>query len=199
MIDAQGEDIIREVINIGIGDAASALSDLAGTRVIIRTPEVRFLDIAEVPVYIRQEVGTVGVYISQDFHGSVDGRALLFYTTDCSVSLLRAILKDGRGRGRSLSKTDMATLQEIGNIILGACLATIGNFIEGRFRFSMPHVTLEISETYFRNLVRELESFEKAVILKTAITIETDDIQGYLFFLLSFQDFHILVERLTSL
>ncbi len=197
MVDDLSTDIIREIINIGIGDAAYALSELAGTAVLINTPMVRILKVDEVPEYIRQEVPSVGVYISQDFEGLMAGRALLFYTTDCSLSLLRAIVKE-TNQTTSLTQTDMATLQEIGNIILGSCLATIGNLLEARFRFSMPHVTVEVSDQYFRNLLQELSTYERAVVLKTSITVRENDIRGHIFFLLSFKDFHLLVEKLKT-
>ncbi len=45
-------DIVREIINIGIGEAADALSKLVNTRVIIKTPDICIMDAAEVHHYI---------------------------------------------------------------------------------------------------------------------------------------------------
>ncbi len=46
MIHEIENDIMQEVINIGVGEAASVLSELVNSRVTIRIPEIRVCNIA---------------------------------------------------------------------------------------------------------------------------------------------------------
>jgi chemotaxis protein CheC len=197
MYDDNAIDIIREVINIGIGEAADALSKLVDTRVVITVPDVHVMDIKNVQAYVRNEVKSVGVYISQDFKDVVRGKTLLFYTKDCCISLLNAIYGETL-RTSSLTESGIATLNEIGNVIMVSCMSEISNMIEGRIAFELPEVTIEISENYFQNLLADLDELDKAVIVKNGIRIKENDIEGYLFVLLSFENFNIVIEKLRE-
>ena len=190
-------DIIREVLNIGIGDAAASLSRLVDRRIIIAVPEVRILEIAEVPTFVRAEVPSLGVYISQDFHGHITGRALLFYTRESSSLLLKA-LTGQEPISAALSQTEMATLQEVGNILMVSCMSTIGDMTEDGIRFEIPQVTEEISEAYFANLVAELNTYDKVIVVKNEITVQDVDISGYLFVLLGVKGFSLIEEALVK-
>lgn len=188
-------DIVREIINIGMGEAANALSRLVNNRVVIRSPDVRVIDLAAIHDYIRDQVASIGVYISQNFSTLVKGRTILFYTRECSISLLNSVY-GGSLKTSTLTESGIATLNEIGNIIMGSCMAEISNAIQGKITFDLPQVTVEVSEKYFQNLIRELGDEDRAIVVKNMMRIKDTDIQGYLFVLLTFDDFMAVVRRM---
>jgi chemotaxis protein CheC len=190
-------DIVKEVINIGMGEAASALSRLVKTRVVIRSPDVRIIETKYIYQYIQDQVSSIGVYISQNFQTPARGRTILFYTRECSISLLNAVYGEGV-KTSTLTESGIATLNEIGNIIMGSCMAEISNAVEGRVIFDLPEVTVDISENYFRNLINDLDGQNRAIIVKNEMRIKEMDIQGYLFVLLAFNDFKAVIERLEE-
>ncbi len=196
-MDLLSTDIIKEVMNVGIGEAAFALSELVNAPVMIQVPDLRITEVANIPRYIDQEGQDLGVFISQDFHGIVEGKVLLSYSRACSISLVNLLFGDNKD-AESLSNIDIATLQEIGNIIMVSCLSTISDMIEGRMTFTMPLVTAGLSDRYFMNLVQELEKFEQCILIKNEMVIKGHNIQGYIFVLLSFKDLQIIVEKLSK-
>ena len=197
MYDDNAIDIIREVINIGIGEAANSLSSLVNTQVVIKTPDVHIMNVEEAHTYIRKEVTSLGVYISQNFRELINGKTVLFYTKDCCISLLNAI--HGKSlKTSTLTETGIATLNEIGNIIMGSCMSQISDMVEGKISFDLPEVTVEISENYFTNLLKELVSLDKAVVVKNEMRIKETDIHGYFFILMSFEDFNKVIETLRK-
>ena len=192
MIDEDSKDILKEVINIGIGDAAFALSELVSYRVTIDVPELKIMKAAEIPVYARNHTTAISVYISQDFSGDIEGRMVLFYTRECSVSLLKAM---GVGsQASTLADASIATLQEIGNILLVSCLSTIGNLIKGRIDFSLPQVSVDITDRYIENLTQDLKGFDSAVVVKNQMVVKEKGIDGHLFMLLGFKDFEKVIK-----
>jgi len=197
MQDETSVDIIRELINIGIGEAANALSQLVNTRVIIRVPDVHILNVGDIQEYIKKEIKTLGVYISQDFKGVFNGKTILVYTKECSISLLNAIYGNQMTTS-SLTESAIATLNEIGNIIMVSYISEISNMINGRLSFALPEVTVEISEKYFRNLLTEIGELDKAIVVKNEMRIKDTDIQGYMFVMLSFSDFKKVVDTLQQ-
>lgn len=190
-------DIIREIINIGIGEAANSLSKLVNTRVIIKVPDVYIMTLPEVREYIKKEVASLGVYISQNFSELIKGKTVLFYTKDCCLSLLEAICGQNL-KTSSLTETGIATLNEIGNIIMGSCMAEISDMIEGKLSFELPEVTVDISETYFQNILKEMDALDQAVVVKNEMRIKDTDIRGYLFILMSFEDLKMVTELIQK-
>ena len=188
-------DIIREVVNIGIGEAASSLSELVKDRVYINVPDIQIMDLIDVPAYIKSEMEALGILISQDFHGLIDGKVLLTYSRECSISLVNSLYGITKDIA-SLTNSDIATLQEVGNIIIVSCISAISNIIEGRLNFTIPQVTMGISSEYFQDLMKDLEEFEKCIIIKNRITIKGNDIRGYIFILLTFRAFELVTEKL---
>lgn len=197
MYDDNAIDIIREVINIGIGEAANALSNLVNTRVVIKTPDVHIMSIEEAHTYIRKEVTSLGVYISQNFRDIINGKTVLFYTKDCCLSLLNSIYGESL-KTSTLTETGIATLNEIGNIIMVSYMSQLSDMLEGKISFDLPEVTVEISEKYFENLLKDLGMLDKAVVVKNEMRIKDTDIKGYLFVLLSFEDFNKVIETLRK-
>jgi len=190
-------DIIKEVVNVGIGDAAAALSALVNSRVIIEVPEIHIINTQDAPDFIQKEIRSLGVYISQDFKGTFRGKAMLFYTKESCTSLLRAIL----GKiivTSALTDTAIATLQEIGNIIMVSCVSTISNMLEDTVEFQIPDVNIEISEGYFRNLVKEIGDLDKTVVVRNRMIVKDKEIEGYFFLMLSFKDFLALIEKIKD-
>lgn len=197
MVDNSALDIIGEVVNIGTGEAADALSRLVGSPVKLRVPEVRVMPADEVPDFMTREIGNLGVYIAQDFRGEVSGRALLAYTEDCSAALIECITGAPKVPG-ALTESERATLQEIGNIIMVSCVSTFSNMLEGRIDFEIPQVTQEVSDTYFRNMVRGLAEMDQAILVKSQMVVRELEITGMLFLLFSFTDFQTLLDSLRS-
>ncbi|SMC71202.1 Chemotaxis protein CheY-P-specific phosphatase CheC [Desulfocicer vacuolatum DSM 3385] len=190
-------DIMKEVINVGLGEAADALSNLVNTRVMIKVPDMHIMDIDEVRPYIRKEMTSLGVYISQDFKGGIKGKTILCYSRECGVSLLNTIYGDTL-QVSTITESGISTLNEIGNIIMVSYMSAVSNFIDDKIRFELPEVTQEISETYFENLLTELKPFDKAIVVKNRMYIKEENLEGYLFVMLSFKDFTTVVETLQT-
>jgi len=188
---------MKEVINVGLGEAADALSSLVNTRVMIKVPDMHIMDIDEVLPYIRKEMSSLGVYIAQDFKGGINGKTILCYSRECGVSLLNTIYGDTM-QVTTITESGISTLNEIGNIIMVSYMSAISNFIDDRIRFELPEVTQEISETYFENLLADLKVFDKAIVVKNRMSIKEENVEGYLFVMLSFKDFTTVVETLKT-
>ncbi|HAO22587.1 MAG: hypothetical protein BWK80_51750 [Desulfobacteraceae bacterium IS3] len=197
MNNAGDLDILREVVNIGVGEAANSLSQLLQKKVMLRVPDIQIMNVSEVKHYLQHELTSLGVYIAQDFEGMIKGKTILCYTRECSLSLLNAILGDSVNI-TSLTEIGISTLNEIGNIIMVSCMSEISNMIDGRISYQLPEVSIEVSEVYFRNMIQEISAFETAIVIKNEFIIHKTDIQGYMFILLSFEGYETVIDRLLK-
>ena len=187
MFDEQHIDIIQEVVNIGIGEASAARADLVRRKVMLKVPELKVLNNTDLSRYLDKELKSLGVYITQDFTGEVAGKSILCYSRQSSMELIQSIM------GKeitvlSISDSERAMLEEIGNIILVSCLSAISNAIQSRFRFNMPHVTLNGHMSHSQNFLTDLKQFKNAVAIKTSMAIEETNITGHILILLGIED-----------
>jgi chemotaxis protein CheC len=197
MHSVESFDIIKEVVNIGIGEASFALSEMVESPVIIKMPDIHIVDSADIPRYFVEEIETISICISQTFHGRINGMLHLFYSKQCAISLLNMLLDENRAEA-SLTEAGIATLEEFGNIVLVSFISSISDMINGRLKFTIPLMTIDISDEYFQSLAEGLVGFDKSVIVKNEMTIKEKDVSGNLFMFLSFNDFELVVETLNK-
>ena len=197
MFEEKQVDIIREVVNIGIGEAAFALAQLVKNRVLIQVPELKILSNKDLSGYLRAEMKSLGVYISQSFSGHIDGKSILCYSREAALALIE-VITGKEIETLTISDSEKAVLQEIGNIILVSCVSAISNSIEGRFIFGMPYVTLDGHTKHLDNLRKDLNRFDQAVVIKTEMAVKESDIMGYIFILLGIKELRSVVEQLEQ-
>jgi chemotaxis protein CheC len=194
MIDAHGQDVLNEVINIGFGEAADALSELIDSKVLLSVPELAILDLKELSAFVQRQISEWGVYIAQDFDGQINGRTLLVYSEEGSLDLVTALLGEELRTVR-LTEVAKATLQELGNIILGSCMSVFGDLLDARLRYTIPQVSVECSTDYFTHLIAESAELGRVIAVKSTLEVSDRQIEGLVVVVLSFTDFETIVKR----
>jgi chemotaxis protein CheC len=137
-LNADQEDAIREIFNIGIGRAAARLSELLGTRIEMAVPRVtlRLLDAAAEPELSSN--GSPAVVIIQDFRGPLSGRSALSLP-QASALRLAQLLGEVAEPVDELDLEMSGILTEVGNIMLNSVLGAIANMIDTHLVYTIPH------------------------------------------------------------
>jgi chemotaxis protein CheC len=159
-------DILKEVINIGVGRAAGILNQMLRYHIELQVPEVKILAHRE----LAGETGHMGrdalAAVEMGFSGPFTGASALVFSSE-SASRLVSILVDDPTTLDDLDLLRIGTLQEVGNIVLNGVMGSIANilsqpldyspptFEEGRFdslvlsRSSNPAATVLLAQTHF--------------------------------------------------
>lgn len=128
-------DALAEVCNIGMGHAATALSQLMGKGVEIQVPRLQFLDSAR----LCELIGTREVTALQlQILGNVRGDILILLQEENARLILELLLGTLPAPGAPLSEMERATLMEVGNILASACLNALGNTLKMTLLPSVP-------------------------------------------------------------
>lgn len=151
ILDEFQRDAIAELLNIGMGRAAAALSEMVGESVDLSVPNVEFLSQESTVKRIHKEVGTTVTAIKESFEGTFWGDAMLLFPEHDSLSLVRALLKEEDLPLEELSDMEQEALTEVGNIILNACLGTLANVFKQKLDFRLPEYTQGDFERVLRN------------------------------------------------
>ena len=81
-------DLLAEVMNVGIGRAAHALSELVRARVVLQVPKVEVGHVIELESRWREKAADGLSLVSQDFDGASSGVAVLAFETPSARALV---------------------------------------------------------------------------------------------------------------
>ena len=118
-------DVLKEVSNIGTGNAATAISKLLGGRVDIKVPDIRFLQFDELSEIIGgAENEVIGILVSLE--NDIDGMMMFVMDKPSASVIVNGILNRGDEElGAEMTEMEISVLTEFGNIIAGSYLSAI--------------------------------------------------------------------------
>lgn len=147
-------DALREVTTIGAGHAATALAQLTGTKVLISVPTIDIVPITAVPSLMgNQEEPMAGMYLRLVAQGS--GAILLAFHRKAALQLVSLMLGRPTPEIRLLSELEQSALREAGNILAGAFLTAISNFLRVVLIYSVPHLAFDMIGALLQSLLVE--------------------------------------------
>lgn len=167
-------DILREVANIGAGHAATALSQLTGRRIMIDVPNVKICPIEEAPDAIK-DADSVVAAILMHVLGDLTGRSLLLFSRDGALILVDMLFDKDPGSTKIFSDLEQSSLKETANIITGAYLNALSDFLGMMLLPSVPSLAVDLCaavlSTTYLNFGQDRDS---VIILDTRFQFEPD-------------------------
>ncbi len=188
-------DALTEIVNIGVGRAASSLRKMIGDQVTLSVPAIDVVSQRRAARLISEREAAELVAVRQDFDGAFAGRALLIFPESNSLELVRAVT------GESLSAEDLAEMEnealtETGNVILNSCLATIANMLKRSLAMTIPEVLHGNSTTLFE--IDEAEEDGLVLFLYIDFAVRKRDIRGYIAMIMDIPSLEKLKELLDE-
>jgi chemotaxis protein CheC len=183
-LTATQQDALIELLNIGFGRAAAALSQLTGHRVLLEVPEVSVHPVSEVSEMLEGVISTDVASVHQIFTGPVAGDALLILDQS-GASMLKELLTDEPALPLSIDASAREVLTEVGNILLNACLGTFGNLLQVQVSFSLPQLSLDTVGAVLESLRVNREGLQYALVVHAGFKLRDAEVHGYLVIVLS--------------
>jgi chemotaxis protein CheC len=130
-------DALREIGYVGMGHAATALSQLTGKTFHLEVPRVRFTDTVSMAGFLgNAEVLTVGIHLRM--LGDAQGHILMVFPQENALSILADILPRKLSGDGSFTDLELSALKEVGNILASAYLNALGAFLKMTLIPSVP-------------------------------------------------------------
>jgi chemotaxis protein CheC len=199
MLNENQLDALTEVINIGVGRAASSLSEITGSPIELIVPQIHvcgtheFSDIAET---LDIELATT---VQQNFQGDLSGRALLAFSKENAFELA-CVVGDIQPADSEMDEELFGILEEIGNIVLNAILGSIANILDCQFSYSLP--SLSTQNTFTTIALKSAGDDQKkeslALIANTSFTVASQNLSGSLLVLFETGDIEFMLSALTE-
>jgi len=142
-------DVLRELGNIGAGNAATSLSVMLDEGVAISVPEVKILDYDGV-IRTVGDPEDLGIAIMIQYGGEVRGIVLFILNHDDAMSIGELLVgnhggtEDDTGEDPLMSEMRLSMIKEIGNILGCSYLGSIGTMTGLNFEVSVPYVAIDM-------------------------------------------------------
>ncbi len=135
-------DSIKEIANVGSGHAATALSQLTKRKVMVNVPQVKIINVEELPkLFPEPEEIVVGILIN--FLGDITGRVLLIFPKNETSLLTDALLSHEISNPNVFSEYEKSYFKEIANIVIGAYVTALANFLGFLILPSVPALVID--------------------------------------------------------
>jgi len=175
-------DVLKELGNIGAGNATTALSSMINAKVDMKVPKVDLLTFEQLHEIIGgAETPVAGILVTLE--GDVDGMMMFIMKINSAWEIVDTLL--GREPGSTDPSTpfdEMSTsaLKEIGNIICGAYISSLSQLTRLTVVQSIPYLSVDMAGAILSVPAIEFGKVgDKALLIESQFFGDDEDVTGY--------------------
>lgn len=136
-------DILRELGNIGAGNATTALAQMLQCKVDMSVPKVGLLEFKDVGTAMGgEEQIMAGIYLGVE--GDITG-SIMFLLEKNSARFLVSKMMGMEMEGEEFSEMELSALKEVGNIITGAYLNSLSSLTNLKIYPTIPDLCVDMA------------------------------------------------------
>jgi chemotaxis protein CheC len=137
-------DVLREVGNIGAGNAATALSLLLDKPVDMAVPTVSLLPFEAIAERVGgSEAVVIAIYLRVE--GDAPGNMFFIINREPARRLLRGLLGFEASENDKYNELELSALNEIGNILAGSYLSSLADFTGLHMSPTVPSLAVDMA------------------------------------------------------
>lgn len=137
-------DVLRELGNIGAGNATTALAQMMQCKVDMAVPQVRLLEFKEIGEMMGgEELIMAGIYLG--IEGDITGSIMFLLEKQAARHLVSKLMGSMQPEGEEFSEIELSALKEVGNIITGAYLNSLSMLTNLVIYPSVPDLCVDMA------------------------------------------------------
>lgn len=141
-ISEQYFDVLREIGNIGAGNATTALASLLQCKVDMKVPQVKMVEFKDVGALLGgEEQEMAGAFLGVE--GDITGSILFLVKKEIAVHLVKKLMGDMAGD--ELGEMESSAFKEIANIITGSYLNALSTLTNLTIYPSVPDLAIDMA------------------------------------------------------
>lgn len=186
ILDLLQRDAFTEMMNLAMGQAANALASLLERRVLLTVPKVEIMRVTALRVFLEQRLAVVDACVRQHFQGGLTGSAILLFPAGHAELVVRSALNSDSSTGIRFAEIEISVLAEVGNVVLNAAIAQLGDQLGERLAIGLPTVQINLPVAAFVESLRigPNNNVHHAIILLSRLTVGEVNLVCYLILLL---------------
>jgi len=156
-------DALRETANIGAGHAATALSQMTGNTIMIKVPNISVASMEDLPAQFAADEEPVAAVLMHML-GDLSGRTLLVFPRPTVMRLAELMLRRPLGSSLALGELESSAIKEAGNILSGAYMNALSDFLGMLLLPSPPTLVIDLSTAVLTSAFGEFSADPDAII-----------------------------------
>lgn len=174
-------DVLKEVGNIGAGNAATALSQLLNKPIDMAVPKVQLLNFEE----ITDKVGGAEELVYAVFlrvEGEAPGNLFFILSPEAAMNLLNRVAGIAISDNMELGEMELSALSEIGNILAGSYLSSLADFTSLTMYPTVPALAMDMAGAILGyGLLQFGQMGDDALLIDTTFFEGQNEIEGQFF------------------
>lgn len=176
-------DALKEISNIGAGNAATALAQMLNAKIDISVPRVNILPFSEVVDLIGgADLHVTGIYFN--VRGSAPSNILFILPVDKAHLLLDMLFNERLRKADTgdFSEIEVSAMMEVGNIISAAFLNAMSTFTQLTFIPSVPAFGQDMAGAILNGILAQFGKVADYILsMETEFKKDNIGIVGYFF------------------
>lgn len=174
-------DILKEIGNIGAGNAATALSCLLDKPIDMAVPKVQMLPFEA----IAEKVGGAEKIVLAIFfrvEGDAPGNLFFILSPEAAKKLLQRLANLTVENDEEFSEMEWSALSEIGNILAGSYLSSLADFTRLSMSPTVPALAMDMAGAILSyGLLQFGEMGDDALLIDTTFIEGQQEVEGQFF------------------
>jgi chemotaxis protein CheC len=189
-------DVLREIGNIGAGNAATALATMLDEKVDISVPKVRITDFdTAVNALGGAETLTVGVLVN--FMGEATGMIMFLLQMEDAQNILQILVGGDTEENGELDDLKLSAIKEIGNILGSSYINSISTLTGLSIQISVPYVAIDMAGALMSVPVIEFGSVgDKVMFIEECFIGEDNQLNSNVIMFAEMDTIKTIMERL---
>lgn len=174
--DAQ-KDLLKELANIGVGNAVTALSKMMeDQRIDMAVPLVMVAPLQDVPDFFGDPESPVAATFCEADSSDMGLVIVFVLPLDSALNIIAGIMP---GQSGDMTEMERSLLMELGNIITGSYLSALSFMTGLTFRASPPRLGIDMAGAILGTVIAETKTVDdQLILLKTELKVEYKNIEG---------------------
>lgn len=137
-------DVLREIGNVGAGNATTAIASMLGIRIDMSVPKVELLEASRLGSAICPEDEIiVGIFL--EVQTDIEGSMMFLMRMDSARFLVNKLMGRDTEDEKEFDDMDLSALKEIGNIIAASYLNALSTMTNLIITPSIPYIAVDMA------------------------------------------------------
>lgn len=176
-------DVLKEIGNIGAGNAATSLAMMTGNKIDMEVPQAAIIDMKAL-INLMGDEEEVVVCINLEVVGEAPSNVFFVIKEDSALKLVDKLMGLPEGTYKEVDENGQSALSELGNILTGSILNSMSAMTNLDMQPSVPAFAHDMLGAVMSSAMLETGYFDdRLLIIETRFFDEAVVFDGYFFML----------------
>ncbi|MCL2068628.1 MAG: chemotaxis protein CheC [Oscillospiraceae bacterium] len=189
-------DVLREIGNIGAGNAATSLAMMLGQAVDMDVPSVNLMAFDDVRNAMGgAEAMTFGVLVP--LHGEIDGMIMFLLDKDFAHLVLNILMGEHFKSFDDMDELAKSAIQEVGNILSSSYVNSIAELTGLRIEVDVPSVSIDMAGSLLSvPIIRFGEVGDRVLLIEETFRSNQESVKSNMILFAEIESLNLILTKL---